>query len=458
MKKEKIILDFTFSLTPPIDEKNGLHLKEIEAYSSLAQSALINLNHLKPGFTLLPDLEDVKRWFDYGRQRANQIDNLVVVGIGGSSLGTDALFQALMPYYYNFFSREERRNKPRMFVLDNIDPNQIYSLFELISIPRSLFIVVSKSGSTTETLTNFLILKEKFISELGKKEYQKHIVVITDPDRGDLVKIARQEGYDIFPFPPGTGGRYSVLSPVGLLPLSFFNVNPEEVVRGAKEIKNKLSSERYNKNQALFSALLLILFFKKGKNIQVIMPYSVHLEKLAEWYCQLWAESLGKRYNRGGEEVNWGQTPVRVLGTKDQHSQLQLYIEGPSDKIITFWQVKKFSQDDKTPHFFPKYSSSEYLEGKYLSQVFLAEKEATEMALAKNNKPSLTFLLPEINPYFVGQFIYLLEMQTALAGEMLNLDAFNQPGVELVKKYSYGLLGREGFIKPDLADLKHYQI
>ena len=456
---KKIIFDYTFSLSPPLDNENGLSVETIKRRYNQATQALMNLKEKKPGFLNLPSPNELKKMYDFAVSRANFYENIVLIGIGGSSLGFQALSQAFLPYYHNLFDFEERNNIPRFFFLDNIDPHQIDSLIKLMDFSKTLFFVISKSGKTVETLTVFLILKEKLEKELNKNEIKEHIIIITEekPDN-ELLKIAHQENFKVFPFPEDLGGRYSVLSVVGLLPLCFIKVNPEEIINGANSIKNKIISSNPEENPSLFSALIYLLFYERGKNIQIVMPYSCKLEKLAEWYCQLWAESLGKKYTNDGKEINWGQTPVRVMGTKDQHSQIQLYMEGPRDKIITFWEIESYENDIKIPPLSTKFSSTEYLENKMLSQIFHAEKKATEIALAENNRPSVTFILPELSPYYIGQFIFILEMQTALSGEILNINPFDQPGVELGKKYAFSLLNRKGYEKPDLLNIKHYRI
>jgi glucose-6-phosphate isomerase len=456
---KNIIFDYTFCLSPPLSPKHGLLKQTIESKYNRAKEALINLKKKQPSFLKLPSASELREIYDFAMNKVNHLENIIILGIGGSSLGFQALFQSLLPYCHNLFNIEKRNNKPRVFFLHNIDPYQINSILKLIDFSKTLFFVISKSGKTVETLATFLIIKDKLKSKIEKDKIKDHVIVITEENSdNDLLKIAHQENFKTFPFPKHLGGRYSVLSIVGLLPLSFLKINPEEVVKGAREIEEKVISPKPEENPALFSALVYLLFYKKGKNMQVIMPYSSKLEKLAEWYCQLWAESLGKKYTREGKEINWGQTPINVMGTKDQHSQIQLYMEGPCDKIITFWEIESYKNDIQIPNLPVKFPSIEYLENKKLSQIFHAEKKATEIALAKNNRPSVSFILPELNPYYIGQFILILEMQTALTGEILNINPFDQPGVELGKKYASALLDRKGYQKPDLINIKRYQI
>lgn len=230
------------------------------------------------------------------------------------------------------------------------------------------------------------------------------------------------------PFPDDVPGRYSVLSIAGLLPLFLLNIDISAILQGARDIADFLHQRIERDNPSILSASILIGLFERGKKIQGIMPYSSSLFDMALWYSQLWAESLGKK--RGNH--CWGQTPYPAVGSIDQHSQLQLWIEGPKDKIITFWEVEKFRKDFTIPEF--EFKEFSYLEGKELSHLLRTEKRATENSLAMNGVPSMTFSIPEIKPYLMGQLIYLLELQTVIAGEIIGVNPFDQPGVELGKR------------------------
>ena len=192
---------------------------------------------------------------------------------------------------------------------------------------------------------------------------------------------------------------------------------------------------------------------RRGRNIQVMMPYADGLLHLADWYRQLWAESLGKRRDRRGRRAETGQTPVTSLGATDQHSQVQLYMEGPHDKVVTFLEVAAVGRDVKIPRRHRAWNRSGYLGGRTLGELIAAEKRGTEVALTAAGRPNLTYLLPRISAHVVGQLLYLFEFQTALSGELYGIDAFDQPGVEAGKLAAYALMGRKGYEK-DAARLK----
>ena len=191
------------------------------------------------------------------------------------------------------------------------------------------------------------------------------------------------------------------------------------------------------------------LHVRKGFNMAVLMPYSMALSEISVWYRQLLAESLGKKYSLNGEIVYAGQTPVKAVGAIDQHSQIQLYREGPDDKIITILSVENYRNFLNLPALYSSYEGTSYLGGHTLNELFDAEKKATILALVKSGKPNIEIILPEINPHTVGQLFYMYEVQTVFAGYLYNVNSLDQPGVEAGKNYAYGMLGREGY-----ADMK----
>ncbi len=398
------------------------------------------------GFMELPYQKEVVEQIE---KTANNVrknfENFVVIGIGGSALGNIALQEALNGKYFNQLTKEERNGAPRFFVIDNVDPESLDRLLNVLDPHDTMFNVITKSGSTAETMGNFTLVYEWLIEKLGRESAKDHVIATTDEEKGTLLQIANKEGFETFIIPANVGGRFSVFSPVGLLSAAICGINIEELLAGAAHMDERCKTEDIYKNPAYIDALIHYIFMEKGLNISVMMPYSDSLKYLSDWYGQLWAESLGKRVNNDGEEVNTGQTPVKALGTIDQHSQVQLYTEGPTDKITTFIRVEKFRKTVNIPNTFKEYSSIEYLGGHTLNELMNVEERATEIALLKFGKPNCTIVFPEINPFTVGQFIYMQELKTAFAGELLNIDAFNQPGVEEGKNATYGLIGRTGY-------------
>ncbi|MFO0831905.1 MAG: glucose-6-phosphate isomerase [Phycisphaerales bacterium] len=377
-----------------------------------------------------------------------RFDTMVVLGIGGSALGNIALQSALNPPTYNLMSPPARRG-PRVFVIDNVDPAYFAPFLELAAsqpggLQRTLFNVISKSGETAETAAQFMIIRDMLKKAVGPA-FGSHIVAVTDPARGTMRKICEADGYATLPVPDGVGGRFSVLSPVGLFSAAMAGIDINSLLEGAAEMDDACSREDLMKNPAALLALLLVeLGQHKGKTNHVLMPYSNSLYLLADWFRQLWAESLGKQFNRGGEEVFAGFTPIKALGTTDQHSQVQLYREGPNDKVVGLIAVDRSPHDVTIPTGMGV-EALQYLEGKKMSELLNAERRATEYALVESLRPNFTISFPTIDERHVGQFVMLWQIATAYAGLLLGVDAYDQPAVELGKQATFGLMGRKGY-------------
>ncbi len=392
-------------------------------------------------------VEGVSRAVDRCR---GKFDNLVVLGIGGSALGNIALQAALNPYTYNF---DSPRKTPRMFVVDNVDPAYFGSVLKFCEqnggFKKTLFNVVSKSGETAETAAQFMVIRDLLKKHVGA-DYKSNIVAVTDPKVGTMRKICDSEGFTTLPVPDGVGGRFSVLSPVGLFSAAMCGIDINALLDGAASMDAPCSREEMARNPAAMIAFLLCeLGASKGKTNHVMMPYANALYLLADWYRQLWAESLGKQVDLSGETVYTGYTPIKALGTTDQHSQVQLYREGPNDKVFCFLEVESFegTGGDVTIPTGLGVEAIKYLEGKSMTTLLNAEKRATEYAFIESQRPNFTIKWPRIDAYHVGQFIYLWEVVTAYAGLMLNIDAYNQPAVETGKVATFGLMGRGGYEK-----------
>ncbi len=428
--------------------KKGISKKDIDSLNlDKAKQAMIDKRaNGKMDWRDLPyNQEEVcNEIISYVEEVKDKFDAFVVLGIGGSALGPISVQQAINHPYYNEISREKRGGYPKFYVADNVDPEKLVYLFETIDITKTMFNVISKSGSTSETMSQFMIIKEMLEKELGEKS-KEHIVCTTDKENGNLVKIAKEEGYKTFTIPAGVGGRFSELTPVGLLPAAFCGINIKEILKGAAVMDNMCKNDDIYKNPAFMYGLLNYLTMKNGQNISVMMPYADSLKFIADWYAQLWAESLGKKYDNDGKEVYVGSTPVKALGATDQHSQVQLYAEGPFDKIITFIGVDKFKKSITIPKIYEDMPSLAFLGGVTQDDLIKTEQIATEYALLKAGKPNMTITLPEVNENTLGQLLYFFEVATAFTGELLNINAFDQPGVEEGKNATYAYFGRPGY-------------
>ncbi|MCL1786633.1 MAG: glucose-6-phosphate isomerase [Defluviitaleaceae bacterium] len=381
----------------------------------------------------------------YVAEMKDQIDAFVVLGIGGSALGPMAVQQALNNPYYNELPREKRGGYPKLYVVDNVDPERLVYLFEAIDPTRCLFNVISKSGSTSETMSQFMIIQRLLEERIGKEAAQKLIVCTTDAVSGNLITIAKQEGYKHFIIPSAVGGRFSELTPVGLLPAAFCGLDIAGLLQGAAQMDKMCAEENIYQNAAHMFALLHYIGMNTGKNITVVMPYADSLKFISDWFAQLWAESLGKQFDLDGKLVNVGQTPVKALGATDQHSQVQLYAEGPFDKIIVFLGVDEYRETITIPKTYADMPSLGFLGGVTHNQLIKTEQDATEYALTKAGRMNMTITLPKVNAHTLGQLLYFFEVATAYAGELLNIDAFDQPGVEEGKNATYAMFGRPGY-------------
>ncbi len=385
---------------------------------------------------------DIKAYVDSVKEYT---EAFVVLGIGGSALGPICVQQAINHPFYNELSKEKRGGYPKLYVADNVDPERLAYLFDVIDIKKCIFNCVSKSGSTSETMSQFMIIKEMLEEKLGKEEASKHIVCTTDIEKGNLIKIAKEEGYKTFIIPSGVGGRFSELTPVGLLPAAMCGIDIEMLLDGAAYMDELSKNEDIFKNPSYMFALLSYISMEQGKNISVMMPYADSLKYVSDWFAQLWAESLGKKYDNAGNIVNAGQTPVKALGVTDQHSQVQLYTEGPFDKMIVILGVDKFRETVTIPEIYGDIPSLGFLGGITQNRLIATEQMATEYALQKAGKSNMTITLPEVNEFTLGQLLYMFEVATGFAGELLNINAFDQPGVEEGKNATYAMFGRPGY-------------
>lgn len=390
------------------------------------------------GFLNLPDdTKLTKEITTYAKRLKNKIDDFVVIGIGGSALGNIVLQNTLNPLYWNLMDKKQRKNYPRIFILDNVDPDWIKNFLQIVNLRKIMINVISKAGTTAECLANYFIIKKEL--EKLKLNLKDHIIITTNPKTGFLKEEVERLNLKTFIIPENVIGRDSVLSAVGLVSAAFGNIDIFNLLKGAKINRKKSLNPDLFKNPAALYAVLNYIFYKKGRNIVVMMPYAQSLYYIADWFRQLWAESLGKKYDNKKNEVFVGITPVKALGVTDQHSQLQLYMEGPQDKFITFLSVKNF----KTKLLIPNYNH--YLGNKYLFELLKAEELATKAALKENSRPSCSITIDKITPCTIGEVIMMFEISCCYLAELLNINAFDQPGVELGKNITYALMGRKGY-------------
>ncbi len=410
----------------------GLSERIIENFSGRIEEA-----HKKIKDRIMPELafidlhsQDTSEIKDTAKHIRETSENFLILGIGGSALGPRAILEAMSPFH-------NLQKKPRVFIYDNVDPRTLKHIFSLIDLKKTSVNVISKSGSTAETAASFMFLWDEMKKVTGG-EISKRFIITTDPEKGNLRRIVKEEDLMSLLIPQGIGGRYSVLSAVGLLLAEVIGIDSDSLLRGAMDINNKCSEPDFWKNPAyLFGTLLYLMNEEKQKTINVLVPYADSLKPLSEWFCQLWAESLGKDRK--------GLTPYPSVGTTDQHSQLQLWIEGPRDKVLIFIRIDNYGNDIKIPGVFKDIEGLSYLSGHTLSELIKAEEEATELALAKAGIPNMTITMPRIDAYHLGQLFHFFGLATAFTGFLYRINPFNQPGVEEGKNLTYGIMGKRGF-------------
>ena len=447
----RVTVDYNYMMTKSLGDK-GISDADLRAVKGKAEEAFNYVaenrgrDDLFMGWTELPYNQDaiVNDIIATAKVVRKKFKNFVVLGIGGSALGPIMVFNALKHLHYNELP-DDKRGGPKFYVEDNVDPVRMQALLDVIEPEKTCFNVISKSGATSETMTQYLI-----IADILKKKgvnLADNMIFTTDANRGNLIKIDQSFGGKIkkYVLPDGVGGRFSEMCPVGLLPAAVLGIDIKEMLRGAAYMDELCSKPDIESNPALACAVLQYVTMQQGKNINVLMPYSDNLKLMADWYCQLWAESLGKAVDYDGNVVNAGTTPVKSLGVTDQHSQVQLYIEGPYDKVITFISVEKYACEMPIAHGCEDIPDVGFLGGHSMQELIQAENKATAYALMRAGRMNYTIRMPEVTAYTLGQLMYMLELQTAYTGALLNIDTFNQPGVENGKKATFALLGKKGY-------------
>jgi glucose-6-phosphate isomerase len=392
------------------------------------------------GFLDLPsDTALHKQSTEFASRVRGQFDDVVVLGIGGSALGPIALRTALLKPQWNALSSQERDGWPRLHVLDNVDPRTIVALLDRLDLRRALFVVISKSGGTAETMAQYLVIRGRLQSAVS--DVRHHLVFVTDPKKGALRTIANEEKIPALDIPPNVGGRYSVLTPVGILPAALTGMDTSAILAGAADVAKRSETDTLTKNPSgIFAMLQFLADTKLGRHIHVLMPYSDPLRDIADWFVQLWAESLGKHRTPGDAGV--GPTPLAALGATDQHSKVQLFMEGPPDKTVSFIAVEEEPVKVEIPKLHSNVKELGYLGGHRLGELLDIERRATAGALARRGRPNLTIHVDRADARHLGELFMFLEVATIYAGELYGINPLDQPGVELGKQFTYAMLGR----------------
>jgi len=430
--------EVTFDYGNLVEVEGGLRGDELDEARPRLREAVEELLGSPPGFMRLPKTgeyaEASVRVAD--EIRGSGATDFIHVGIGGSALGPMALQKALNHPFYNALSAETRRG-PRIHFAENTDPNTLAAILG-VADPTSTWVnLVTKSGSTAETMANFLAIRDWLVDALGNFGYQGRTVATTDPEEGFLKEIADREDLTVLPIPKDVGGRFSVLTPVGLLPAAVANLDVEALLAGAARCVDEVNEQRDEHPAVVGAAMHYLLDTTRGRNVRVMMTYADALERLAAWFVQLWAESLGK----DGK----GSTPHGAVGTTDQHSQVQLYMQGPQDKVVEIVEVEDHPRDLPIPEAYEDLEGVGYLGGHTMAELLNVECDATRKALTEAGRPNSTIKLGAVNEENLGYLLQALEVQTAIAGYLYGVNAFDQPGVEAGKQITYKRMGRPGY-------------
>jgi len=437
-------LDYTCSVRGGPQGEVGVDPDELERAAREHPERLAALESARAsgerGFYDLPeDRETLARVRAYADRVRGRFENVVVLGIGGSALGTQALHAALSP---SLHETRPRGGRPRLFVVDNVDPVLVGGVLRVCDPETTLVNVISKSGSTAETMSQCLLFLAALETALGER-WREHVVVTTDARAGLLRPFADARELDTFVVPDNVGGRFSVLTPVGLLPGALMGWDLDALLEGAAAGRGACLQRDFPSNPAaLLATIHHALDRRHGIPIQVLFPYSHRLRLIADWQIQLVAESLGKRDARG---QGVGPTPHRAVGATDQHSQVQLFAQGPVDKVFTFLRVLEHDQDLEIPRPPAGLEGLDYLGGQSFGALLDAECRATRLALTDAGRPSCTIAFPRVDARSVGEYLMWQQVATAYGGLLYAVDAFDQPGVEAGKVATYALMGRAGY-------------
>ena len=389
------------------------------------------------------ELEKIKK---AAKKIQSDSEILVVIGIGGSYLGARAVIEALTHTFYNYLPKEQRKTPQILYVGNNLNPNYINDLIELIGNRDLSINVVSKSGTTTEPAIAFRIFRELLENKYGLKEAKKRIYITTDAKKGALKQIADEEGYVTFVIPDNIGGRYSVLTAVGLLPIATAGISVEELLNGARFAQEKYLDKNLKYNDCYKYAVMRNLLYESKKNIEILVSYEPKMHYMIEWWKQLFGESEGKEGK--------GIYPTGAEFTTDLHSLGQYIQEGRRNLFETVINIKESESDMAIHQDEDNLDELNYLEEKSLDYVNKKAMECTIQAHVEGGVPNIIINMDQLNAYNLGHLIYFFELACAMSGKLLGINPFNQPGVEKYKTNMFRLLGKSGYTNKDMEEQK----
>lgn len=432
-------IHFDFSGMENLPEPHGLPASLLDPSCDRARSAWEQLLSSPPEFLTELDTPGLVAAVQDVASKLPPARNVVVLGIGGSALGARTIQESLAP----------GAESPRLWVLDNVDPHSLEQVATQLELDETVFLTVSKSGSTVETVAQFLYF-QGLLEQRGVTDWQRRFVIITDPESGPLRELATRNDLLTLPVPPAVGGRFSVLTAVGLLPAALLGVDPETLLDGARRLRDSVlqtpASAAASHPLCRFVSLHHGFAEHRGATLQVLMTYCDRLKTFADWFVQLWGESLGKRHDLAGRQVDRGSTPLRAVGSTDQHSMVQLFVEGPRDKQFLFLGVREPEAEAPLPTAAGKlHADFEYLSGCNLRQLFDAQLQGTMQGLRAAQRPVGLLEIDRVDGKHLGALFTFFELATVLAGQLYEVNPYGQPGVEAGKIAAFARMGRPGY-------------
>lgn len=451
MSEARVKVDLNYCLDTAAGSEKGLSVKDLEAFGHRLESVHKELEEERKlgqhAFRDLPS-DDVTRdeVNEYAAWARERFSDVLVIGVGGSGNGPEAVVQALSHPYQNLLTPEQRGPIPRVFFLHSTDPIQVRATLDIVDLSRTLVVLITKSGNSTETWANFAAVYEPLKAAVPAEDLKDHVAVVCDTEQGELARLASEMNFRAFSIPKGVASRYGVFSPAGLLPMALAGHSIDEFLDGGREI-----DELCRQNQSVFrnpayAFALVHYLMDELKEIKqtVFFPYSERLAATGDWFRQLWAESLGKKTATSGDIVNAGCTPIRSNGPAD-HSQMQLYVEGPKDKLVAFVEIGGLSTLEPIPNAFPSIDNANYLGGKSLGELLVTQKRASEYQLARAGRPSITLQVPALDSRSMGQLMMQLMIAATVGGKLYEVNPYDQPAVEEGKIATWALMGKKAY-------------
>ncbi len=455
-----LTLDYTNCLATSIGATHGLTESEIETLVAKFPKHHETMEELRAsketGFFDLP-YQDTKAVKDLIKDCKGQYTDLVIIGIGGATVGPASLFGALLHPNWNLLTDKARKGAPRVHLVGNADPVTLNSTLEVVDLKKTLFLIVSRSGNTAETSGIFLWLKEQLKRKNGKTALAKQIVLATNAEHSALVEIAEKEKIRVLDIPSNLSDRFNVLGPATLLPAGLCGLDIDQLLAGAEAMDKRCRMDRAMENPAYMHSLIhYLLTRKRRKTIHAMMAFSDRLYAVVEWYSHLLSVSLGKMLNRKGKAVHVGPSPASCSGPSGCYGQMQLYQEGPFDKVLTFLTVSDHGADIALPKIHGNIEGVGYLAGSQLSTIIDDAYIGAAHTITASGRPNLTIAMDVVDAHNIGGLYFMLQLSTTMSAELYGIDPFDQPGVDTNKQAVFAQLGRAGF-EDKAAALKEFR-